>query len=215
MSISPLVNDNHAYHIGPAGKGKPDPIRGRYSVSGWGNAVHVASSLYAHHTQSRALCPAWALSSVTGASCFKVFPTSIFFVSHLRSFVGILYLILNMPQCWRRKDTAMPEKVGSSIPTVDDLHAEALALWPAAKGSLTWVRKPCTHPGCAKCASGEKHPVLLLVRRDRGRTRTVYVPPEMESRLRQAIENGRRFEALMADCGEALVKAHQATKRGR
>ena len=89
------------------------------------------------------------------------------------------------------------------------------ALWPAAKGSLTEVRKPCTNPRCRKCASGEKHPVLLLVRRDHGRTRTVYVPRELAPALRLAIEHGRRVEELMADCGETLVKAHQAAKRGR
>lgn len=107
------------------------------------------------------------------------------------------------------------QKKKRRIPTVDEIRDEMATLWPVAKGSLTRVRKPCTRPTCTKCASGEKHPVLLLVRRDHGRTRTVYVPRELEPRLRQAIENGRRLEELMADAGEALVKAHQAAKRER
>ena len=56
--------------------------------------------------------------------------------------------------------------------------------------------------------------MLLLVRRDHGGTRTVYVPRELAPALRQAIEHGRRVEELMADCGEAMVKSHQAAKRG-
>lgn len=99
------------------------------------------------------------------------------------------------------------------IPALAELQKEASRLWPAGKGSLTEVHKSCTVKGCRKCASGEKHPVLLLVRRDGGRTRTVYVPREMKDVLRRAIANGRRLEALMADAGEALVKEHQAAKR--
>jgi hypothetical protein len=127
----------------------------------------------------------------------------------------VLYLRLNIYKIdyTPKKEERMKTVKKREIPAVAELQEEASRLWPAGKGSLTEVRKPCTVKGCRKCASGEKHPILLLVRRDGGRTRTVYVPRAMRDVLRRAIANGRRLEELMADMGEALVKEHQAAKR--
>ena len=52
-------------------------------------------------------------------------------------------------------------------------------LWPAIKGSLTLVRKPCIRPTCRACASGKKHPVYLLAYSDKRVRRCMYVPAEM------------------------------------
>jgi len=41
-------------------------------------------------------------------------------------------------------------------------RAKLLALWPALKGSLAEVRKPCIRPHCPVCARGDKHPNYLL-----------------------------------------------------
>lgn len=84
---------------------------------------------------------------------------------------------------------------------------KAAALWPCAKGSLTWVRNKCRRPGCKRCASGEGHPALLYTFRKDGRQRAMSVRPELEGALRRAIENGRALEALMVECGIATVRA--------
>ncbi len=37
-----------------------------------------------------------------------------------------------------------------------------LRLWPALKGSLAQVHKPCIRRNCGACARGDKHPNHLL-----------------------------------------------------
>src|ERR1039458_7656629 len=56
-------------------------------------------------------------------------------------------------------------------------------LWPAIKGSLSEVRKPCIRPNCAACASGDKHPAFMLSFTDQGRRRCMYVPAELVPQL--------------------------------
>ena len=41
-------------------------------------------------------------------------------------------------------------------------QAQVKELWPAIKGSLAEVRKPCIRKNCQACASGQKHPAWIL-----------------------------------------------------
>jgi len=50
------------------------------------------------------------------------------------------------------------------------------ALWPALRGSLTEVRKPCIRPHCPACARGDKHAAFLWTFTEQGRRRCRYVP---------------------------------------
>jgi len=84
---------------------------------------------------------------------------------------------------------------------------ELAALWPAFKGSLTEVRKPCIRPHCPACARGDKHPAFLWTFREQGQRRCLYVPVELVPPLRQGLDNGRRLEARMAALGAAWLKA--------
>jgi len=85
--------------------------------------------------------------------------------------------------------------------------AEAAALWPVAKGSLTQTRSPCTRKNCKACASGRKHPKLLFTFREEGRLRGLYVRPVHAERLRRAIANGRQLERMITAAGRDLVLA--------
>src|SRR5260370_29728390 len=78
--------------------------------------------------------------------------------------------------------------------------ATAKMLW----GSLGAVYRRCGRKGC-HCATGEKHgPVFYLTRSEAGRTRNIYVPPE----LREEVEAGggayRRYPRL----GQQLAPPH-------
>lgn len=84
------------------------------------------------------------------------------------------------------------------------------ACWPALKGSLALVRKPCIRPNCQACATGKKHPNYLLAFTDKGRRRCLYVPTAMVPVLRDALENGRRIEKLLFEMGPALLKEYRA-----
>jgi len=65
--------------------------------------------------------------------------------------------------------------------------ATANMLW----GSLGSVYRRCGRKGC-HCASGAKHgPVFYLTRSEAGRTRNIYVPPELREEV--AAGNARRL----------------------
>jgi hypothetical protein len=82
-------------------------------------------------------------------------------------------------------------------------------LWPAIKGSLAQVRKPCIRPHCQACASGKKHPNYLLAFTSKGRRKCLYVPIEMVTILKAALENGRKVEKLLYEMGPALLKEYR------
>ena len=82
-------------------------------------------------------------------------------------------------------------------------------LWPAIKGSLAQVRKPCIRPNCAACARGDKHPAFIFSYSDKGRRRCMYVPAELVPRLRQALRNGKALDALLCGLGPELLRQHR------
>ena len=84
------------------------------------------------------------------------------------------------------------------------------ALWPALKGSLAQVYKPCIRPGCPTCASGQKHPNYLLAFTQKGRRRCLYVPKPMVGLLQRALNNGRQIEQLLYEMGPALLEEYRA-----
>jgi hypothetical protein len=87
----------------------------------------------------------------------------------------------------------------------DGLFAEIRKLWPAAKGSVAEIRKPCVRPGCRACAEGRKHRAFILSYKEGTRRRCLYVAAEGVAALRRAIANGRRIEQLLSQAGARLV----------
>lgn len=85
------------------------------------------------------------------------------------------------------------------------------ACWPALKGSLALVHKPCVRPNCPTCASGQKHPNYLLAFSDKGRRRCLYVPTAMVPVLKRALSNGRRIEQLLYQMGPALLEEYRTS----
>lgn len=82
-------------------------------------------------------------------------------------------------------------------------------LWPALKGSLAKVYKPCIRPGCPTCARGDKHPAWILSFAHHRQRRCLYVPEELVPTIRQAIHNGRQIEALLHSMAPAIVHAYR------
>lgn len=81
--------------------------------------------------------------------------------------------------------------------------------WPALKGSLALVHKPCIRPNCPACASGKKHPNYLLAFSDQGQRRCLYVPVAMVPVLKRALKNGRQIEQLLYQMGPALLEEYR------
>src|SRR3954463_6888796 len=104
-----------------------------------------------------------------------------------------------------------PVKQKSAAPGVEKrFRDKLLRCWPALKGSLAQVYKPCTRPNCAACARGDKHPNYLLAFSEKGRRRCLYVPKAMVPVLKRALNNGRRLEQLLYAMGPALLQEYRA-----
>jgi hypothetical protein len=82
-------------------------------------------------------------------------------------------------------------------------------LWPAIKGSLSEIRKPCIRPNCPACACGDKHPAFILSFTDKGRRRCMYVPAELVPQLQQALHNGKALETLLYQMGPELLRQYR------
>ena len=81
-------------------------------------------------------------------------------------------------------------------------------LWPAIKGSLAQVRKPCIRPNCDACAR-DKHAAFILSFTDKGRRRCMYVPAELVPQLQQALRNGKALEAQLYQLGPELLRQYR------
>jgi hypothetical protein len=82
-------------------------------------------------------------------------------------------------------------------------------LWPAIKGSLAEVRKPCIRPNCPACVRGDKHPAFILSFTDTGRRRCMYVPAALVPQLQQALRNGKSLETLLYQLGPELLRQYR------
>jgi hypothetical protein len=104
-----------------------------------------------------------------------------------------------------------PVKGKKKLLTVTErFQAKVLTCWPALKGSLAQVCKPCIRPGCRACARGTKHPNYLLTFTAKGRRRCRYVPKAMVAVVKRALANGRRLERLLYEMGPALLQEYRA-----
>jgi hypothetical protein len=85
-------------------------------------------------------------------------------------------------------------------------------LWPAALGSLSLRRTPCIRERCSACARGEQHASYVLFGRVNKRRFGLYIPEDLTPEIEQALENGRRLQALLY---EAAARYARALKRER
>jgi hypothetical protein len=95
------------------------------------------------------------------------------------------------------------------------LLEKLIRLWPALKGSLALVHKPCIRPNCRACARGDKHPNYLLTFVQEGRRRCLYVPLALVPALERALANGRQIEQLLFQMGPALVREYRTQHPAR
>ncbi len=100
-------------------------------------------------------------------------------------------------------------------PLKQRFRQQLLSLWPALKGSLAQIHKPCIRKNCPACARGDKHAAWMLAFKDQsGRRHGMYVPQSLVADLRRALINGRKIEQLLSAMGPRLIKAYRQ-QRGR
>lgn len=85
------------------------------------------------------------------------------------------------------------------------------------RGSVVLMKRPCTYPGCRKCASGERHPTWGLTVSEKGKTRTVYLGLRRLDAARRMTENYRRLQTLVeqiSTINRALVTGRASPRKG-
>jgi len=99
----------------------------------------------------------------------------------------------------------------------DDDRAAFLAeigkLWPAAKGSVAEIHKPCVRSGCRACAEGRGHKAFIFSYKDGKRRHCLYVPVKMVAIVRKAIANGRQIEQLLSRAGSQMVLRNRQNRK--
>jgi len=92
---------------------------------------------------------------------------------------------------------------------------------PVLTASLSLVHKRCGQPGCSCHHGGPRHPAWHLSYKEKGKTRTVYVPLDLLDQVQSWVAEHKRIKALLAEINQlalALVKGHtqhHRRKRGR
>ena len=99
--------------------------------------------------------------------------------------------------------------------TVQKWKNEMQSLWPAAKGLLAKVYKPCIRQNCPACLRGDKHPAWILSLSLQGRRKVMYVPLALVPQLRQAIKNGRKIEQLLCRHAQEMIQQHRQNRKTR
>jgi hypothetical protein len=69
------------------------------------------------------------------------------------------------------------------------------------RATLTVRERSCGKATC-KCATGEKHSSLYLVSRQDGQMRQLFVPKNMEGKVRQWVEQYQRAQELLEKISE-------------
>jgi len=86
------------------------------------------------------------------------------------------------------------------------------SLWPALKGSLAKVYKPCIRKHCPACARGDKHPAWLLSLSYHGHRTTMYVPQPLTPTIKRAIQNEHKIEELLYRAGPELIRKYRQSR---
>ena len=102
--------------------------------------------------------------------------------------------------------------VKKNLPAQRQWQQHMTSLWPALKGSLAKVYKPCIRKNCPACARGDKHPAWLLSLSYQGRRSTIYVPGKLVPTIRKAVRNGRRIEQLLYRAGPQIIKNYRKNR---
>ena len=83
---------------------------------------------------------------------------------------------------------------------------------PLLRGSLVTMRRTCGKPGC-RCAEGEKHISLYLAIRVGKRRKMIYIPVELEQRVREWVQSSQEIDRLLElvsqSCLEQLLEKKQ------
>ncbi len=82
---------------------------------------------------------------------------------------------------------------------------EIHAIGPFIAGSMVKIAHTCGNPNC-KCARGEKHENYYLTYKVKQKTRTKYIPVDMEDEVRSWTSEYKRLKKLIEEVTELQRK---------
>ena len=80
------------------------------------------------------------------------------------------------------------------------------------RGSVVLMKRPCTYPGCRRCAAGRRHESWVMSVSKKGRTKTVYLGAGRLEEARRMVAQYHRFMDLVeevSDINRALLAAQK------
>lgn len=89
------------------------------------------------------------------------------------------------------------------------------ATGPVLAASLVKIKKHCGRPGC-HCQRGEKHVGNYVTYKEKGKTRTVYVPLDLLEEVKAWIAEHRRVKRLSQEISQlsiARIRGHVTARR--
>jgi hypothetical protein len=101
---------------------------------------------------------------------------------------------------------------------LDSRLKQLKATAPVLMASLSQVNKRCGQPSCACHHGGPLHQAHHLTLRERGKTRTVYVPQDLLDEVRLWTAEHKRLKTILREVSQltlALVKGHVKHRQHR
>jgi hypothetical protein len=100
----------------------------------------------------------------------------------------------------------MPERLQRSQLSEEERRvrsqlAQLVSSYGFVRGNLSVREKVCGKPNC-RCARGEKHLAIYLVASDGGHLRQLFIPPSLEAKAREWIENHQRIRQLLEELSQ-------------
>jgi len=83
-------------------------------------------------------------------------------------------------------------------------------------GSFIRTARKCGNPNCHCANGGEKHPCCLVTSKVRGKTKSIYVPVDMEEEVAEWVKEHKKIKQLLKEVdklSERIIKQHVSTKR--
>ena len=87
---------------------------------------------------------------------------------------------------------------------------------PFVAGSVVLIARTCGNTEHCHCRTGRKHVNTFLTYKERGRTRTLYIPVDLEEDVRRWSAEYKKLKTLLAqisDLQKAIIRKHVKERR--
>jgi len=87
---------------------------------------------------------------------------------------------------------------------------------PFMSGSVVKIARTCGNKEHCHCGKGILHESYYLTYPEKGKTRTIYIPVDLEDEVREWVKEYKRIKEIMKEmsrCQRAIIRRHVKEKR--